>query len=144
MEEADIPPPPLPRRNTVNRRAVRIILEYILVSFTGKVNPTQCEAVTMVAAQVMGNNVAVSVGGSNGHFELNAFKPMIVRNVLQSIRLVSDACISFSKNCVVGIQPNKERISTLLNESLMLVTALNPHIGYDSAAKIAKMRIKRG
>ena len=98
----------------------------------------------MVAAQVMGNNVAVSVGGSNGHFELNIFKPMIVRNVLQSIRLVSDACISFSKNCVVGIQPNKERISTLLNESLMLVTALNPHIGYDNAAKIAKNAHKKG
>ena len=98
----------------------------------------------MVAAQVMGNNVAVSIGGSNGHFELNVFKPMIVRNVLQSIRLVSDACISFSKNCVVGIQPNKERISTLLNESLMLVTALNPHIGYDNAAKIAKNAHKKG
>ena len=98
----------------------------------------------MVAAQVMGNNVAVSVGGSNGHFELNVFKPMIVRNVLQSIRLVSDACVSFSKNCVVGIQPNKERISTLLNESLMLVTALNPHIGYDNAAKIAKNAHKKG
>ena len=107
-------------------------------------NPTQCEAVTMVAAQVMGNNVAVSVGGSNGHFELNVFKPMIVRNVLQSIRLLSDACVSFSKNCVVGIQPNKERISTLLNESLMLVTALNPHIGYDNAAKIAKNAHKKG
>ena len=98
----------------------------------------------MVAAQVMGNNVAVSVGGSNGHFELNVFKPMIVRNVLQSIRLVSDACISFSKNCVVGIQPNKERISTLLNESLMLVMALNPHIGYDNAAKITKNAHKKG
>ena len=107
-------------------------------------NPTQCEAVTMVAAQVMGNNVAVSVGGSNGHFELNVFKPMIVRNVLQSIRLLSDACVSFSKNCVVGVQPNKERISTLLNESLMLVTALNPHIGYDNAAKIAKNAHKKG
>ena len=98
----------------------------------------------MVAAQVIGNNVAVSVGGSNGHFELNVFKPMIVRNVLQSVRLVSDACISFSKNCVVGIQPNKERISTLLNESLMLVTALNPRIGYDNAAKIAKNAHKKG
>ena len=107
-------------------------------------NPTQCEAVTMVAAQVIGNNVAVSVGGSNGHFELNVFKPMIVRNVLQSVRLVSDACISFSKNCIVGIQPNKERISTLLSESLMLVTALNPHIGYDNAAKIAKNAHKKG
>ena len=107
-------------------------------------NPTQCEAVTMVAAQVMGNNVAVSVGGSNGHFELNVFKPMIVRNVLQSIRLLSDACISFSKNCVVGIQANQDRISSLLNDSLMLVTALNPHIGYDNSAKIAKNAHKKG
>ena len=107
-------------------------------------NPTQCEAVTMVAAQVMGNNVAVSVGGSNGHFELNVFKPMIVRNVLQSIRLLSDACMSFSKNCVVGIQANQDRISSLLNDSLMLVTALNPHIGYDNSAMIAKNAHKKG
>ncbi len=104
----------------------------------GKVNPTQCEAVTMVAAQVMGNQVAVSVGGSNGHFELNVFKPMMVRNVLQSTRLLGDSCQSFTKNCVVGIRANRERIDKLLNESLMLVTALNPHIGYDKAAQIAK------
>ena len=104
----------------------------------GKVNPTQCEAITMVAAQVMGNQVAVTVGGSNGHFELNVFKPMIIRNVLHSTRLIGDACVSFSKNCVAGIMPNKERIDQLLNGSLMLVTALNPHIGYDNAAKIAK------
>ncbi|XP_055345434.1 fumarate hydratase, mitochondrial-like [Paramacrobiotus metropolitanus] len=104
----------------------------------GKVNPTQCEAMTMVAAQVMGNNVGVSIGGSNGHFELNVFKPMIVRNVLQSVRLLADASRSFTKNCVVGIQPNTERIAKLMNESLMLVTALNNHIGYDKAAKIAK------
>ena len=110
----------------------------------GKVNPTQCEAITMVAAQVMGNQTAVSVGGSNGHFELNVFKPMMVRNVLQSTRLIGDACQSFSKNCVHGIQANKERIDKLLNESLMLVTALNPHIGYDKAATIAKTAHKEG
>ncbi len=104
----------------------------------GKVNPTQCEAITMVAAQVMGNQTAVSVGGSNGHFELNVFKPMMVGNVLQSTRLIGDACQSFSKNCVRGIKVNEERIDKLLNESLMLVTALNPHIGYDKAATIAK------
>ena len=92
----------------------------------------------MVAAQVMGNHVAVTIGGSNGHFELNVFKPMIVRNVLQSVRLIGDACISFANNCIVGIEANRERIDKLLNDSLMLVTALNPHIGYDNAAKIAK------
>ncbi|TSL04184.1 Fumarate hydratase, mitochondrial [Bagarius yarrelli] len=95
----------------------------------GKVNPTQCEAMTMVAAQVMGNHVAVTVGGSNGHFELNVFKPMIIKNVLNSARLLGDASVSFTENCVVGIQANTERINKLMNESLMLVTALNPHIG---------------
>lgn len=104
----------------------------------GKVNPTQCEAITMVAAQVMGNHVAVTVGGSNGHFELNVFKPMMVANVLQSCRLLGDSCVAFTDNCVDGIIANRERINKLLHESLMLVTALNPHIGYDSAAKIAK------
>ncbi|MGF1626316.1 MAG: class II fumarate hydratase [Alphaproteobacteria bacterium] len=104
----------------------------------GKVNPTQCEAITMVAAQVMGNHVAVSVAGSNGHFELNVFKPVIIYNVLQSIRLLGDAAVSFADNCVVGIEANRDRIETLLHESLMLVTALNPHIGYDNAAKVAK------
>ena len=104
----------------------------------GKVNPTQCEAVTMVAAQVMGNQVAVSVGASNGHFELNVFKPMIVSNVLRSARLVGDACVSFTTNCVAGVEANESRIGKILNESLMLVTALNPHIGYDKAAAIAK------
>ncbi|XP_017767486.1 PREDICTED: fumarate hydratase, mitochondrial-like [Eufriesea mexicana] len=104
----------------------------------GKVNPTQCEALTMVCCQVMGNHVAVTVGGSNGHFELNVFKPMIVANTLRSARLLGDAAASFTKNCVVGIKPNVDRIKKLLNESLMLVTALNPHIGYDKAAKIAK------
>ena len=113
-------------------------------SFTGKVNPTQCEAITMVAAQVMGNQTAVSVGGSNGHFELNVFKPMMVRNVLQSARLIGDACVAFTDNCVVGIEANRANISKLLNESLMLVTALNPHIGYDNAAKIAKKAHKEG
>merc|ERR1712168_1787815 len=110
----------------------------------GKVNPTQCEAVTMVAAQVIGNNVAVSVGGASGHFELNVFKPMIIRNVLHSIRLLSDASVSFTKNCVVRITPNIDRINKLRDESLMLVTALNPHIGYDNAAKIAKNAHKKG
>jgi fumarate hydratase class II len=110
----------------------------------GKVNPTQSEAMTMVAAQVMGNHVAVTVGGSNGHFELNVFKPVIIYNVLQSIRLIADACNSFTDNCVVGIEANQERITQLLNESLMLVTALNPHIGYDNAAKAAKKAHKEG
>ncbi|MCB1539120.1 MAG: class II fumarate hydratase, partial [Alphaproteobacteria bacterium] len=104
----------------------------------GKVNPTQSEAMTQVCAQVMGNHVTVSVGGSNGHFELNVFKPVIIYNVLQSIRLIADACNSFTDNCVVGIAANTQRIDRLLHESLMLVTALNPHIGYDNAAKIAK------
>eukprot|EP01133_Synstelium_polycarpum_P011472 gene11472-13374_t len=104
----------------------------------GKVNPTQCEALTMVCAQVMGNNVAITIGGSNGHFELNVFKPVIIKNLLQSIRLIGDGCVSFTKNCVVGIQADEKRISTLMNESLMLVTALNPYIGYDKAAKAAK------
>jgi fumarate hydratase class II len=104
----------------------------------GKVNPTQSEALTMVCAQVMGNHVAVSIGGSNGHFELNVFKPVIIHNVMQSIRLLADGVESFTKNCVVGITANEDRIKKLVNESLMLVTALNPHIGYDNAAKIAK------
>ncbi|MBI1327103.1 MAG: class II fumarate hydratase [Alphaproteobacteria bacterium] len=104
----------------------------------GKVNPTQSEAMTMVCAQVMGNHVSVTIGGSNGHFELNVFKPVIIFNVLQSIRLLADASRSFTENCVVGIEANTQRIDKLLYESLMLVTALNPHIGYDNAAKIAK------
>ncbi|MBD2843187.1 class II fumarate hydratase [Erythrobacter rubeus] len=104
----------------------------------GKVNPTQCEALTMVCAQVMGNNTAVSVAGSHGHLELNVFKPVMIYNVLQSIRLLSDAARSFTDNCVMGIEANTDRIDKLMNESLMLVTALNPHIGYDNAAKIAK------
>lgn len=104
----------------------------------GKVNPTQAEALTMVAAQVIGNHTAISVAGASGHFELNVFKPVMIYNLLQSIRLLADASRSFTKNCVVGIKPNKERIEQLLHESLMLVTALNPHIGYDNAAKVAK------
>uniref|UniRef100_A0A1B6M4A2 fumarate hydratase n=1 Tax=Graphocephala atropunctata TaxID=36148 RepID=A0A1B6M4A2_9HEMI len=110
----------------------------------GKVNPTQCEAITMVAAQVMGNHVAVTIGGSNGHFELNVFKPMIVANVLRSVRLIGDSSAAFTTNCVQGIEANTDRINKLLHESLMLVTALNPHIGYDKAAKIAKTAHKEG
>jgi len=110
----------------------------------GKVNPTQCEAITMVAAQVMGNHVAVTVGGSNGHFELNVFKPMMVANVLRSIRLIGDASVAFTDKCVTGMTVNRERVDSLLHESLMLVTALNPHIGYDAAAKIAKTAHKNG
>ncbi|WP_207476838.1 class II fumarate hydratase [Arenibaculum pallidiluteum] len=110
----------------------------------GKVNPTQSEAMTMVCAQVMGNQTAVSVAGAQGHFELNVFKPVIIYNVLQSIRLLADACRSFTDNAVVGIEPNRDRIARLLDESLMLVTALNPHIGYDAAAKIAKTAHREG
>jgi fumarate hydratase, class II len=104
----------------------------------GKVNPTQCEAITMVCAQVMGNNVAITIGGSNGHFELNVFKPMIIYNIMQSITLLTDACKSFTDKCVIDITANIEHITKLCNQSLMLVTALNPYIGYDNAAKIAK------
>ena len=110
----------------------------------GKVNPTQAEAMTMVASQVMGNHVTVTIAGSNGHFELNVFKPVIIFNVLQSIRLLADAARSFADNCVVGITANREQITAHLNNSLMLVTALNPHIGYDNAAKIAKKAHKEG
>jgi len=104
----------------------------------GKVNPTQCESLTMICCQIMGNQVAVSVGGSNGHFELNVFKPVIIRNVLHSVALLSDGCRSFTSHCVDGIEANVNRISTIMNESLMLVTSLNPYIGYDKAAKAAK------
>eukprot|EP00177_Eucheuma_denticulatum_P006812 GFKZ01012391.1.p1 GENE.GFKZ01012391.1~~GFKZ01012391.1.p1 ORF type:complete len:495 (+),score=77.81 GFKZ01012391.1:88-1572(+) len=104
----------------------------------GKVNPTQCEAVTMACAQVMGNHVAVSVGGCQGHFELNVFKPMMISNVLHSVRLLGDAAKSFEENCVRGLEVDRERVDKLLNESLMLVTALNSRIGYDKAAMIAK------
>jgi len=104
----------------------------------GKVNPTQAEALTMVCAQVLGNDVAINVGGSNGHFELNVFKPMMIRNFLESARLIGDACRSFNEHCAAGIEPNPDRIRQHLNNSLMLVTALNPHIGYEKAAEIAK------
>jgi fumarate hydratase class II len=110
----------------------------------GKVNPTQCEALTMVAAQVIGNQTVVSVAGSNGQFELNVFKPVIIKNVLQSIRLLADGSRSFTKNCVVGIVANEKRINTLLNESLMLATILNSHLGYDNVAKCAKKAHKEG
>jgi len=110
----------------------------------GKVNPTQCEALTMVCCQVMGNHVAVTVAGSQGNFELNVFKPVIVYNVLQSIRLLADASMSFTDNCVVGIEPNREHIAALMERSLMLVTALAPKIGYDKATEIAKNAHKKG
>ena len=110
----------------------------------GKVNPTQCEALTMIACQVMGNHVAVTIGGSNGHFELNVFRPMIIRNIIDSLNLLSDGIESFIDQCLVGIEANRERITQLLEQSLMLVTALNPYIGYDNAAKIAKKAHKEG
>jgi len=110
----------------------------------GKVNPTQCEAMTMVAAQVMGNDVAVTIGGASGNFELNVYKPVIIHNVLQSCRLLADACVNFDRFCASGIEPNASRIKENLDRSLMLVTALNPHIGYDKAAKIAKKAYKDG
>jgi fumarate hydratase class II len=110
----------------------------------GKVNPTQCEAMTMLCCQVMGNDVAVNMGGASGNFELNVYRPMIIHNVLQSVRLLADGMESFNEHCAVGIEPNRERIDQLLNESLMLVTALNTHIGYDKAAEIAKKAHKEG
>lgn len=110
----------------------------------GKVNPTQCEALTMVCAQVMGNHVGITVGGSNGHMELNVFKPMMISNFLQSARLLGDGAVSFTDNCVTGIAADRKRVDTLLRESLMLVTALNPHIGYDKAAATAKKAHKEG
>ncbi|MGU0057588.1 lyase family protein [Enterobacter hormaechei] len=110
----------------------------------GKVNPTQCEAMTMLCCQVMGNDVAVNMGGASGNFELNVYRPMVIHSVLQSIRLLADGMESFNEHCAVGIEPNRERMSQLLNESLMLVTALNTHIGYDKAAEIAKKAHKEG
>ena len=110
----------------------------------GKVNPTQCEALTMLCCQVMGNDVAVNMGGASGNFELNVYRPMVIHNVLQSVRLLADGMDSFNHHCAIGIEPNRERISQLLNESLMLVTALNTHIGYDKAAEIAKKAHKEG
>ncbi len=104
----------------------------------GKVNPTQPEAMTMVCAQVLGNDVAINIGGISGHFQLNVFKPLIISNLLQSARLLGDACVSFNDNCAIGIEPNMAAINKNLENSLMLVTALNPHIGYDNSARIAK------
>jgi len=110
----------------------------------GKVNPTQAEALTMVCAQVVGNDAAITVGGMNGHFQLNVFKPMMIFNLLMSARLIGDACVSFNDNCAVGIEPNVQNIEKNLENSLMLVTALNTHIGYENAAKIAKKAHEEG
>jgi len=110
----------------------------------GKVNPTQCEAMTMVCAQVVGNDAAVTIGGMNGHFELNVFKPVMIYNLLMSARLIGDVCVSFNDNCAKGIEPNHEAIKENLQNSLMLVTALNTHIGYEKAAEIAKLAYKNG
>jgi fumarate hydratase class II len=110
----------------------------------GKVNPTQCEALTMLACQVLGNDVAVNVGGASGNFELNVFKPLIIHNLLQSMRLLADGALSFEAHCARGIEADRSRIGELVQRSLMLVTALNPHIGYDKAAQIAKAAHKSG
>ena len=110
----------------------------------GKINPTQCEAITMVCAQVIGNDIAVTAGGMQGHFELNVFKPMIAANFLQSAKLIGDACKSFTKNCIIGIEANNKNIKNNLNNSLMLITALNTKIGYEKAAEIAKLAYKNG
>jgi fumarate hydratase class II len=110
----------------------------------GKVNPTQSEAMTMVCCQVIGNDTTIAVAGSQGHFELNVFKPVIIRNFLHSVRIVADACRTFREFCVEGIRPNRERIAELVEQSLMLVTALNPKIGYDKAAEIAKKAHREG
>ena len=110
----------------------------------GKVNPTQNEAMTMICAQVLGNDTTISFAGTQGNFELNVFKPVMAFNFLQSAQLLGDACISFNDHCAIGIEPNFERIKELLDKSLMLVTALNPHIGYENAAKIAKTAHKNG
>ena len=108
----------------------------------GKVNPTQCEAISMVCAQIIGNDVAVSFAGANGHFELNVFKPLFAYNIIESSKILGDACLSFSKNCIEGLKPNKKRIERFLNDSLMLVTALNSKIGYYKAAEIANKAYK--
>ena len=110
----------------------------------GKVNPTQCEAMTMVAAQVMGNDVAINIGGATGHLELNVFKPMIIYNFLHSARLIGDACISFNDKCAVGIEPIHDTLRKNLHNSLMLVTALHDRIGYDKAAEIAQTAHRQG
>src|SRR2546421_5198310 len=110
----------------------------------GKVNPTQCEAMTMVCVQVIGNDTAIAFAGSQGNFELNVFKPVIIHNFLHSVRLLSDSCSAFTKYCVEGMQVNRERLAYYVNSSPMLVTALNPHIGYDNAAKVAKEAMQEG
>jgi fumarate hydratase class II len=110
----------------------------------GKTNPTQCEAMTMVCTQVMGNHLTITLAGASGQLELNVFKPVLIYNLLQSIRLLADASRSFTAHCIEGITANEERLAHLLNQSLMLVTALNPHIGYDNAASIAKKAHKEG
>jgi fumarate hydratase class II len=110
----------------------------------GKVNPTQSESMTMVCCQVFGNDVAINLGGASGNFELNVFRPMVIRNFLHSVNLIAHACENFDEHCARGIEPNRERIDRLMRESLMLVTALNPHIGYAKAAEIAKNAHKKG
>ena len=110
----------------------------------GKVNPTQCEALTMACGQVLANDVAINIGGASGNFELNVYKPLVIHNFLQSARLLADGMASFEAHCVRGIEPNRARIDELLQRSLMLVTALNPHIGYDKSAAIAKKAHKEG
>ncbi len=110
----------------------------------GKVNPTQCEALTMVACQVIGNDTTIAIAGASGNFELNVYKPVLIYNLIQSIQLLADASISFSRNCVIGITPNPEKIEYYLKNSLMLVTALNNKIGYDKAAKIARLAHQNG
>ena len=110
----------------------------------GKVNPTQCEALTMLCCQVFGNDVAINIGGASGNFELNVYRPLIAHNFLQSVRLLTDGMASFEQHCVRGIEPNRARIAELLERSLMLVTALTPHIGYDRAAEIAKRAHRDG
>lgn len=110
----------------------------------GKVNPTQCESLTMLCAQVFGNNTAISFAGSQGNFELNVFKPVLISNLLTSIRLLADGCRSFTNNCVVGIEPNETKIKAIMNESLMLATCLNADLGYDNVAKAAKKAHSEG
>ena len=110
----------------------------------GKVNPTQSESMTMVCCQVFGNDVAINCGGASGNFELNVFRPLVIRNFLQSVGLLAHACENFDEHCARGIEPNRERIDRLMRDSLMLVTALNPHIGYEKAAAIAKSAHKKG
>ncbi|MBN9463417.1 MAG: class II fumarate hydratase, partial [Burkholderiales bacterium] len=110
----------------------------------GKVNPTQCEALTMLCAQVAGNDVAIGIGAASGNFELNVFQPLIAHNALQSLRLLADGMASFDRHCAAGIEPDRERIGGLLERSLMLVTALNPHIGYERSAEIAKKAHREG